>query len=72
MYLKNAEIRNRDLEISQIHHKRKMYKIALLISYAFFILSESIVNHWKDLDFSNTFEYIYRNFAHFFNTIYTA
>ena len=68
MYLKNYEIRHKNLEICQIHHKRKIYKSALSISYAFFILSESIVDYLEDLDFSKLFWYIPSEFIHFSNT----
>lgn len=64
MYMKNCEMRDKNLEISQIHHKRKIYKTTLSILYTFFILSKSTVNHWKGLDFSMTFWRIYRFLAH--------
>lgn len=70
MYLKNCEIRDRNLEVSQIHHKRKIYKAVLSTLYAFFILHGSIVERCEDSDFSKIFWCTYRDYIHFFTAAY--
>ena len=70
MYLKNHEIRDRNLEICQIHHKRKVYNDIVSTPYTLFYIRE-IKSQLFGTEMSGSFEdfpthvlFLYKFFQH--------
>ena len=69
MYLKNHEIRDKNLEISQIHHKRKVYNDIVSTLYTLFYIRE-IKSQLFDTEMYGSFEgltyalFLYKFFQH--------